>query len=172
MSESFEQKLERLSEPFPPEDVEWRVGQAGSNSRGIWCKVLAYLTNRAIMNRLDEVFGPMGWQDQFKEWHGDSQLCGISVKHPEFDEWVTKWDGADNTAVESTKGGLSDAMKRAAVKWGIGRYLYKLDEAFAETMETRPSTKDGWHYAKLKDGKVYYWKNPQLPAWALPEEKK
>src|SRR5690606_35602811 len=41
--------------------------------------------------------------------------------------WVWKSDGAGDTQVEAEKGGISDAFKRAAVKWGIGRYLYDLD---------------------------------------------
>ena len=38
--------------------------------------------------------------------------------------WVTKTDGADDTTIEGAKGGISDALKRAAVQFGIGRYLY------------------------------------------------
>jgi hypothetical protein len=41
--------------------------------------------------------------------------------------WVRKSDGAGETQVEGEKGAISDALKRAAVKWGIGRYLYDLD---------------------------------------------
>ena len=41
--------------------------------------------------------------------------------------WIAKSDGAGSTDVEGDKGGISDAFKRAAVKWGIGRYLYDLD---------------------------------------------
>ena len=56
-------------------------------------------------------------------------------------------------------------MKRAAVQWGIGRYLYNLDETFVETSATK---KDGWKFAKTKD-KSFYWKIPDLPKWALPK---
>ena len=37
-----------------------------------------------------------------------------------------KADGAGQTDMEAEKGALSDALKRAAVRWGIGRYLYDL----------------------------------------------
>jgi hypothetical protein len=37
---------------------------------------------------------------------------------------LRKADGAGDTDVEPEKGALSDAFKRAAVRWGIGRYLY------------------------------------------------
>jgi hypothetical protein len=145
--------MERLQAPFPAEDIEWRVGSTTQDkSKGL---ALAYITNRAIMNRLDDVFGPFGWHNEYKEWKQNSQLCGISIKYE--DEWITKWDGADDSATEAVKGGLSDSMKRAAYQWGIGRYLYKL-----------PSQ---WH--KLKPaGKSYVLDGkPSLPAWALPKEK-
>jgi hypothetical protein len=61
---------------------------------------------------------------------------------------VTKWDGADPTKKEATKGGLSDSMKRAAVQWGIGRHLYSLPTAFAKVTER------GEHKAS---GKVRVW---------------
>ena len=53
-----------------------------------------------------------------------------------------KWDAAENTQVEAVKGGRSGAMKRAAVQWGIGRYLYNLEEGFAQT--SLDKSRDGW----------------------------
>lgn len=93
---------------------------------------VAYVTNRAIMERLDAVCGPGGWQNIFaptpNDPKGASIACGISIKVG--DEWVTKWDAAENTAVEPIKGGYSASMKRAASQWGIGRYLYNLESAW------------------------------------------
>jgi hypothetical protein len=57
--------------------------------------------------------------------------------------------------MEATKGGLSDAMKRAAYQWGIGRYLYELPSVWM------PIKKQGSSYV-LTD-------TPKLPAWALPK---
>ena len=95
---------ERLQAPFDPVDIEWRIGRSGEKNGKIWATALAYVTNRAIMNRLDEVFGCMNWSNSYKEWHGDSQLCGISVWYEDVDSgaynWVTKWDGADGTNFE------------------------------------------------------------------------
>ena len=143
--------MEKLQEPFEPSEIEWRVGVTTQDkSKGL---ALAYVTNRAIQNRLDDVFGCFGWKNQYREWHGDSQLCGISVKVE--GEWITKWDGADDSATEATKGGLSDSMKRAAYQWGIGRYLYKLPQLW---VPIKPA------------GKSYVLVNkPDLPKWALPK---
>src|SRR4051812_7105049 len=102
--------LKRLAEPFPAEDIEWRIGRSGKGDKGFWATALAYLTNRAIMQRLDDVCGPHRWRNEYREWHvGEKHgvLCGISIKVDE--EWVTKWDGAENTDIESIKGGLSDS---------------------------------------------------------------
>jgi hypothetical protein len=57
-------------------------------------------------------------------------------------------------------------MKRSAVQWGIGRYLYGLDETFAQVSE------NGSLRGKTKDGKPFRWDPPQLPKWALPEPKR
>ena len=123
---------------------------------------LAYVTNRAIMNRLDEVCGPENWKNEFKAAPDGGILCGISIKIG--DEWVTKWDGAENTDIEAVKGGLSGAMKRAAVQWGIGRYLYKLEESWINANE------NGAYRGKTKDGTTFKWDAPSLPAWALPKD--
>lgn len=169
-------ELQQLREPFKPSDIEWRVQQAGhkTSGQGIWVQVLAYVTNRAIQERLDQVFTPFGWQNTYKEAPGGGILCGISVKYG--DEWITKYDGAEQTAIEAVKGGLSGSMKRAAVQWGIGRYLYKLEATYANAQTDRPANMVGWERssAKLKKTDQYpttfYWKFPTLPAWALPKK--
>lgn len=163
--------IDKLQAPFLPDEIEWRVDRGQKTSRGNFVIVLAYVTNRAIMNRLDEVFGPTGWKNEFREWKQGSQLCGISVKID--GEWVTKWDGSDDSNMDAVKGGLSGAMKRAAVQWGIGRYLYKLDQ------NRIPLKESGQNYANVKvraQGKDEYikgyWDTPSLPQWALPPDYK
>lgn len=152
--------LSSLKEPFDSSSIEWRLQSCGENNGSFWAICLAYVTNRAIQDRLDEVCGPENWKNQFKPAPDGGILCGISIKVA--DEWITKWDGAENTAIDEVKGGLSSSMKRAAVQWGIGRYLYKLESNFAEI---HPS---GKNKGKTKDGKHFKWNPPQLPGWALP----
>lgn len=164
----MKQIMEQLQKPFPAEDIEWRVQRVvkvGNQPKAI---VLAYVTNRAIQNRLDKVFGIGNWKNEFKEWRDTGVLCGISVKIG--DEWVTKWDGAEETQIEAVKGGFSGSMKRAAVQWGIGRYLYNLEEVWVDIKDR------GQHYINSKvkvNGKEEwvkgYWDSPILPNWALPE---
>jgi len=153
--------LKDLAKPFPAKDIEWRIQSSGKNDKGIWAMCLAYVTNRAIMDRLDEVCGPENWKNDFAPAPEGGILCGISIKCG--DEWVTKWDGAENTQVEAIKGGLSSAMKRAGSQWGIGRYLYNLDTGWADIAT------NGKFSAKTKDNTWFKWNPPALPSWALPD---
>jgi hypothetical protein len=163
---THETDLARLRDPFAPGDIEWRVQTAGEKNGKPWARVLAYVTNRAIMERFDEVVGPENWQNVYREGPSGGVVCGLSVRVTRADgsaDWVTKWDGAENTDVEPVKGGLSNAMKRAAVQWGIGRYLYDLEEGWAQV------TENGRFSAKTKDGKWFKWDPPALPEWATPK---
>lgn len=177
--------LPKLAEPFEADDIEWRVSRAGIGPRGVYCMVLAYITARAIQKRLDDVCGPANWRleaPRMLDINGKAAFaCGLSIRVGIDDsshdfptpEWVTKWDVSEPTNVEPAKGGWSGAMKRAGAQWGIGRYLYYLDETFAETAEQPLEGSRNWNYAKLPEkhgGGVYYWKTPGLPAWALPKE--
>ena len=111
-----------LTEPFHYSEVKWRVGSTNKDkSKGIG---LAYVDARTVMDRFDFVIGPEHWQDKYIETPTNRILCELSV----FDgiNWITKSDGAGVTSYEGEKGAISDAFKRAAVKFGIGRYLYEL----------------------------------------------
>lgn len=59
--------LNKLKDPFPSDDIEWRVQSSGKKDGGtLWAMVLAYVTNRAIMERLDDVCGPGNWKNEFR----------------------------------------------------------------------------------------------------------
>jgi len=119
-----------LSVPLMPEEVEWRIQSTSKD--GSKTTVVPYIQNRAVMNRLDMCYGEFYWRNEFQRWGDKGVLCGISIYDEERKEWVTKWDGADDTHIEPTKGGLSDAMKRCAVQWGMGRELYQYPRIFIE----------------------------------------
>jgi hypothetical protein len=92
------------------------------------------------MERLDSEIGADKWQDRY-EVHNGKTICYLSIKIG--DEWITKADGAGDTQVEAEKGSISDAFKRAAVKWGVGRYLYELT---APWVPCESYEKSGKHY--------------------------
>lgn len=101
------------------------------------------------MERLDFVIGATNWQDRYP-YSGCCEI-GLCLAVREQFQWVWKSDGADQTNVEGVKGQFSDAFKRAAVKWGVGRYLYDL-----------PNT-----WIDLVNGKKFK-TEPKLPTWATP----
>jgi hypothetical protein len=135
--------------PFDPAEVSWRASHA--NGDGTRSMALAYIDARAVMDRLDAVMGPENWQDTYREVSG-RLVCTISLRIN--GEWIAKEDGAGDTDFEGAKGGLSDAFKRAAVKWGVGRYLYSLPGVWA-TCEKRGKT-------------VVLTGVPKMPKWATP----
>lgn len=165
--------LGKLSEPFDPKEIDWRIGQAGSKDNKPWAKVLAYIDARAVMDRLDDAVGAENWKDRYwKEAGGD--MCGLSIRVN--GEWVEKVDGSDQTDIEAFKGGISKALVRAGVKWGIGRYLYNLGDGWA--LIVPQGTKGARYQGAKKDGKyegqnypAFNWLPPELPEWAIPKNK-
>ncbi|RVL48450.1 hypothetical protein CN138_08965 [Sinorhizobium meliloti] len=113
--------FDRLAAEFPREAISWRAQSVTKD--GTKALALAYIDARDVMDRLDEVCGPESWSDRY-EFHGSRTVCYLSIRVN--GEWITKADGAGDSDVEAEKGAISDALKRAAVKWGIGRYLYHI----------------------------------------------
>lgn len=131
----------KLAAEFPKEIVSWRaqsVSKAGDKALA-----LAYIDARDVMRRLDEVVGIAGWQDSYFETAAGRVICTISIM-VEGKGWIQKSDGAGETQVEADKGALSDAFKRAAVKWGIGRYLYDVDTPWVPIDQYKKFTVDPW----------------------------
>jgi len=114
-----------LSDPFPPSAISWRAQSVSKKDpQNPKAMALAYIDARDVMARLDEAVGPENWSDSYVETPLGRVICTLSIRLN--DEWISKSDGAGKTDIEGDKGGLSDALKRAAVKWGIGRYLYDM----------------------------------------------
>jgi hypothetical protein len=84
---------------------------------------VAYIDARDVMNALDELVGAENWQTHHAG-HVGKLFCELSIKIG--DEWITKSDAGMDTQIAADKGAASDAFKRAAVAWGLGRYIYEL----------------------------------------------
>jgi hypothetical protein len=140
---------DRLAEPFDPSELSWKPGAVSGNR----CLALAYVTARAVMDRLDAVVGVAGWQDAYKVLADGCVMCRLHVQLG--DRWVTKVDVGSPSEQpddgDKTKAAFSDALKRAAVKFGLGRYLGRLPRTWANY-----------------DAKARTLTPPELPAWALP----
>lgn len=153
-----------LKMPFEEKDLEWRLQSCGKSSKGFYGKCLAYVTSRAIQERLDSVVGPDNWQCKIRK-EGDAYLCELAIRVTHSDgvtEFISRTDGADATDIEPVKGGISSAIKRAASLWGIGRYLYNIKDNWAVIDE------NGKYYGKTKQGEEFHWNPPKLAAEFLP----
>lgn len=139
--------LAKLKAPFPPELVSWRVGATNAKKNGGKATsgiALAYVDARDVMERLDQVVGIDKYQVLHPHANGKTS-CRIGIKIN--DEWVWKENGAGDSAMDAEKGAFSDSFKRAAVLWGIGRYLYDVPNIWVDL--------DDW-------GKIKNTKDPRL----------
>ncbi|AWM38547.1 hypothetical protein C1280_17215 [Gemmata obscuriglobus] len=142
-----------LADPFEPRDVKFKP-QMVKNNR---CLAMAYVDARLIQDRLDDVLGVEHWEDVYEILPDGSVMCKLRCKIG--DNWITKTDVGSPSEQpdlgDRLKAAFSDALKRAAVKFGIGRYLYRLSAAWVD-------------YDSVKKQIV---QPPPLPAWALPNAK-
>jgi hypothetical protein len=128
--------FEGLAPDIPLEHVKWR--QQGNPSRGEYQHV-PYIDARHVAETLDRWVGPMNWSVSYgspENWKGNNPVlwCHISVRNPETMEWVIKSDVGTESNFESEKGLVSDAFKRAAVAWGVGRNVYGLGTVWAKSV--------------------------------------
>lgn len=159
-SDSVEALLKQLKNPFEAKFVKVRVGATNKDkTKGI---ALFYLDSREVMKRLDEVCGLDGWaSDKEAVTAGDKLVgvkCSLSIRMPYCDargieKWVTRSDYGEPSMASPLKGASSDALKRAAVNFGIGRYLYYIPNQWYELDK----------YKQFKQ-------TPELPTWALPQQ--
>lgn len=127
--------IDDLRKPFDPKLISWRVGATNKKkNNGVATKgiALAYIDARDVMQRLDDVCGIGNWQNKHPHANGKTS-CAIGIKIN--DEWVWKENGAGDSDTEAEKGAFSDSFKRAAVLWGIGRYLYDVPNIWVEVDE-------------------------------------
>jgi len=138
--------LNQLRAPFPVEDVHWKPQTFnGDKTQAL---AVAYIDARDVMARLDKtVFG--NWEFRLTpdglNMIGALTVCG-----------VTRSDvGSPGGSVEGImrKASASDALKRSAVMFGIGRYLYRLDATWCSYEENR---------RRLTQ-------TPTMPRWATPD---
>lgn len=114
-----------LLNPFPVEQVSWRAGKKSGGK----ALMFAYIDARDVMQRLDEVVGAENWEDDYKEL-GKTMICRLGLRLR--GDLIWKADGAGETGIEAEKGQVSDCFKRAAVKWGVGRYLYNIKAVWVD----------------------------------------
>jgi hypothetical protein len=170
MSKTWKDIADALAAPFPKEEVHWRIQSAGKGQRGPWARILCYIDARNDYERLDSVLGSENWSNNIHETASGRVIQEISIRLPGTDEWITKSDGAGDTAVEREKGAISDAFKRACVLLGPGRYLYGAGDTWAVIGGTDADetpykyTNEEYRKTKGKSGLCFWWGVPES-AW-------
>lgn len=151
MSETNDVRLTReilkaLAEPFELGVVKWKP-QVVKNGLAL---AVAYIDARDVQDRLDAVAGG-DWESRMHVIDNGHVLCDLTVCG------VTRSDVGDcdtsSDRVDPLKAATSDAIKRAAVSFGVARYLYALPLNWIDYDE--------------RNGR--FAREPELPAWALPE---
>lgn len=112
-----------------PIEVSWKVQSISPKHKA---QMVAFIDSRDVQNRLDEAVGIENWKDEYHVEAG-KLFCQLSIRIN--DEWITKTDVGKPSKMDAEKGEASDAFKRAAVKWGVGRYLYDMEVQWVDTVE-------------------------------------
>lgn len=188
MSEFTDDIKEQLREPFHPSAITWRIQTYRSDGEGVL--LVPYLEKRAIIDRLDDVFGPDGWEDELRlintertvtenedddkkqTVHRNELLSGYihSLTVHFGDEGktrsgsVTKQETAGLTDGSAIKGGATQSLRRVATKFGIGNYIGEVGEQWADLKDS------GEHYATTIDGNAKYYDEPKLDDEYLPDD--
>ena len=156
--------LAALAAPFHPDAVRWRVPrntvgeQVRSHKR--LGRAFAYLDARAVTDRLNATLAGRWSSHQtpiIENGVVTGFLCALTIQFPDGSSSTRTDVGVieDGTLPDiALKAGVSDALKRAAVQFGVGRYLYDLDQPQVEVDAA---------------GRIIG-PRPALPDWALPEE--
>lgn len=151
-----------LAAPFDRQEIKWRVGNSAPKKDTLNIRPLAYIDARCVMDRLDQVVGPNNWQTKFEETNKGRVICYLSIRID--GDWITKADGAGDTGAESEKGAISDALKRAAVQFGINRSMYNFDSTWIEVPIKGNTFKDKRDNFRLNDkGNKYLQSNGKVP---------
>lgn len=145
-----EQISAALAAPFDQSEVKFKP----SVVKGTRAMALPYVDARVIQNRLDEAVGVLNWQDDYEVLEDGSVICRLRLRIGL--EWVTKVDvggpSEQPDGGDRRKAAFSDALKRAAVKFGVGRYLYRLRAQWCD----------------YDQAKRQFTTTPKLPASAIP----
>lgn len=168
--------LAELRRPFTIHAVRFKPQTVTKDQK----KAMAahYIDARLVAERLNAVVGADGWRDTYRvlfedqaQWHAAFHFpveCCLTVLDVTRVD-VGNYQGAapDEKAVKSA---YSDALKRAAVKFGIGAYLYSLPRTWAETRVGQNGKAQGYTPAGEAAIRRAYtqWLAGSLNTWGAP----
>jgi hypothetical protein len=152
-----------LEAPFEPSEIRWRVTNTAKSGRGVRGQVMPYADQRAYIDRLNHLVGPIGWTRKY-DIHTSAQFerskdqkttakvivgCEVTIlgvaSHAATGE---EWADNDNAATSAE----AQAFKRSCACLGLGRYLYYFRGTWVD-LDERKQPKS----------------LPRLPEWATPK---
>lgn len=122
-------QIKDLRRPFTPEAIKWKVQATGpKNKPKTWGMVVPYIDARLVIERLDHVF-PGEWSDHTEPvaGNGNAMICRLTVAEQ------TRSDVGESG--HSMKAAASDALKRVAVRFGIGASIYAMNRIMLDVTE-------------------------------------
>lgn len=129
------------------DEVECRIQSVKSNG----LVLLLYKDARCDMNILDETVGMMNWKKSYQLIDGQL-FCTIEIWDDEKKQWIGKQDVGVESNTEAEKGRASDAQKRSAFAFGIGRELYTAPFVWINSKDCNikdEKCKDTFHVTKI-----------------------
>lgn len=125
-----------LAAYFPRDEIKWRVQGKVIERQGqpARARVICYLDSVSVMQRLDEVLGPDGYDYDWSAGivSGNDMMTAKGVLTIGGSQRADLGEAGNN---EKSKGAVRDALKRAAVLYGIGRYLHRIGTAHADLVQ-------------------------------------
>lgn len=111
--DSFKDAAPLLRQPFTPAAVKFKVQATWPKDNPDSALIVSYIDARLAVERLNKVC-PHLWSDAYTPVDAKTMWCHLTV------DGVTRSDVGEG----EKKGLVSDALKRAAVKFGVGVSLY------------------------------------------------
>jgi hypothetical protein len=160
--DSLREAAPYLRRPFTPEAIKFKVQTVFGGASG--CLVVAYIDARLVIERLNLVI-PDKWTAKYERIDGTKLAwCHLTIGSPQersFGTEITRSDigeGQGRSEGQQVKAMISDALKRAAVHFGVGVSVYALpqitlnaDQPHVKKKGTSLALTDHGH-AKLREG--------------------
>ena len=133
--EKVKELVAALEVPFDPSQIEWRVMNTTKNGQPMRGQVVPYADQRAYTDRLNALFTPAGWTRKYAihtsanfERSQDKKTVAKVLVSCELTIFGVGSHSATGEEFADDPNALTaaeaQAFKRAAVCFGLGRYLY------------------------------------------------
>lgn len=132
--------LAELAKPFEDHEIEWKIQNVIQNNYGktqYQGLGLGYIDARAIQRRLNEVCG-LAWSTKYNHYMlGNYGVVECTIGIFVNGQWIYRTDGVEleQGGIEPVKSAFSNALKRAAVHFGIGHFLYSIGTVYIDIFQ-------------------------------------